>query len=255
MYLAGRNQPLSHLSLQKGFAVLKEAGAEAVELCHEHPQMAPDRMSPQFADRIAAMLADAGLRASAVGWHCDYIDSRENFGKLQRLVELTPRFGTDVFITACVGPERDHDAPDRMVRRTRTLAQLAREVGVRLAVEYEPGFLVGDSAALTDLFQLVGSDALAANLDVGHAFLVEDEPLEAIRRLGDRIVHCHVEGMGADAHKHLLPWQGDLPLPAYLHALRKAGFDGALALDLYGVDYAAVAPQCFRYLQRLLDEL
>lgn len=254
MYLSGRNQPLSHLPLKQGLRILSEAGAEGVELCHEHPEMAPEKMSPDFAERIADMMEWAGLRASAVGWHCDYIDSHENFEKLQRLIGLAPRLGTDLFITACVGGTGDEQAHERMVKRTRTLAELAAGVGVRLAIEYEPNFMVGTCDGLMRLFDDVDVDALAANLDVGHVFLVEDEPLEAIQRLGPRIVHCHVEGMAAGEHKHLLPWEGDLPLEAYLRALRDAGFDGPLALDLYGVDYAAVAPRCFDYLRSILPQ-
>ena len=34
MLIAGRNQPLSEMSLQDGFRALADAGADAVELCH-----------------------------------------------------------------------------------------------------------------------------------------------------------------------------------------------------------------------------
>ena len=42
-------------------------------------------------------------------------------------------------------------------------------------------------------------------------------------------------------------------LGAFIQALRKAGFDGAMALDLYAYDYEAVAPDALTYLCRLLE--
>ncbi|MHC4788751.1 MAG: sugar phosphate isomerase/epimerase family protein, partial [Planctomycetota bacterium] len=142
-----------------------------------------------------------------------------------------------------------------MVERTRRLAAAAEENGVRLAVEYEPGFLVGDAPALERLFEEVGSPALGANLDLGHVFLCESDPLGAIRRLGPRILHCHVENMARGVHRHLPPWEGDLDLRGYLCCLADVGYAGALALDLYDVDYAALAPPCFEHLRGLLQEM
>ena len=250
MLLSGRNQPLAELSLAEGFDALHRAGADAVELCHEHPAMSPEKASPEQAAGVAEMLADAGIRASAVGWHCDYVLDDANYERLPELIALTPLYGTDVFITACV--KSGEGAWERALERTGVLCEAAEQAGVRLAIEYEPNFLVEDSASLLRLVKEVGSDALAANLDLGHAFLMEDDPAEGIRSLGDRIAHCHVEGMAEGTHKHLLPWEGDLPLEDCFSVLQEVGFDGALALDLYGVDYAAVAPKCFDYLRGLL---
>ncbi len=251
MLISGRNQPLSELSVADGLRALKSAGADAVELCHEHPEMAPDRMDRGLAERIAADLGEIGLAASAAGWHCNFVADDDAFAALPDLISFTPAYGTDVFILAGAwGDDPALWAPT--VERTRRLCDVAEGCGVRLAVEYEPGFLIANAASLLRLIDEVGSPALGANLDPGHAFLQEDDPLGAIAALGDRIFHCHVEGMAAGVHKHLLPWEGDLDLAAYFMALADAGFDGALALDLYGVDYAAVAPRCFAHLRERL---
>ena len=251
MYLVGRNQPLADYGLEEGFRVLKEAGGDAVELCHEHPLMSADRMSTEYAREVASMLQRVGLRASAAGWHCDYVGKDDAFAALPGLIELTPAYGTDVFIIAGAWGD-DAALWDPMVTRTRELCNVAEERGVRLAVEYEPGFLITDADGLLRLFEAVGSPALGANLDLGHAFLCEDDALGAIARLGDRIFHCHIENMCRGVHKHRLPWEGDMDLGAYIKALAAAGFDGALSLDLYGVDYAGVVGDCFAHLRPLL---
>jgi sugar phosphate isomerase/epimerase len=252
MYLAGRNQVLAELPLVESFRGLRAAGFDAVELCHEHRGMSVERMSVDFAADIAAMLAETELRASAAGWHCDYTARDERYEDVQQLIPLTPVYGTDVFIIACSGAGGDQDLWPQAVERTRRLCEIAEGNGVRLALEYEPRFLVHDRASLCRLMDAVGSEALCANLDLGHAFLAEDDPLATIRELGSRVVHCHVENMASGAHKHLLPWEGDMDLGAYFQALASAGFDGALALDLYGLDYLGEAPRCVNYLRALL---
>ena len=259
MLIAGRNQVLDQLALEDGFRTLRAAGADAVELCHEHPAMSPDRMTQpdgaEFARQVGAMVAEAGLKPSAVGWHCEYVTNEVNFEKLKELIPLAPAFGTDIFITSGVGRGEAPNKPELLVQRTRALCDLAERSGVRLAIEYEPNFIVGDTDSLLRLCDQVGSDALCANLDLGHVFLVEADPIGAIRRLGRRTVHCHVEGMAKGVHKHLAPWEGDLNLAVYLRVLAELGFDGALALDLYRPDYPAVAPACFSYLRGMLDAL
>jgi sugar phosphate isomerase/epimerase len=259
LFIAGRNQVLGQSSLEDGFRALKGAGADAVELCHEHPAMSPERLArPDGADlarRIGATVTEAGLRPSAVGWHCEYVTDEANFELLLKLVPLAPAFGTDVFITCGVGRGEAPNKEELLLERTRALCDVAEASGVRLAIEYEPNFLVGDTDSLLRLCDAVGSDALGANLDLGHVFLVESDPIGAIRRLGRRVFHCHVEGMARGVHKHLAPYEGDLDLAVYLRELTAAGFDGALALDLYVPDYPAVAGRCFAYLRSLLEGL
>jgi sugar phosphate isomerase/epimerase len=251
VHLAGRNQLIEGVSLAEGFRALKEAGADAVELCHENPAMAPGKMDAALAGRIHDWLGEADLAASATGWHCDFVADDAAFAALPGLIRLAPACGAGVFIIAGAHGT-DPELWDPMVERTRRLCVAAADCGVRLACEYEPGFLVEDADSLLRLREEVDSPALGANLDLGHAFLQEGAPLEAVARLGGLILHCHVEGMARGVHRHLPPWEGDLDLAAYLEALKKAGFDGALALDLYGVDYLEVAPRCFAYLRGLL---
>ena len=102
------------------------------------------------------------------------------------------------------------------------------------------------------LFLEIPSQNLAANVDLGHVFICDPDPLAALHQLGPKMVHGHVSGMPAGVHDHLLPREGELDLTLYLRTLREIGFDGGLALDLYKYDYEAVAPQAVRYLHDLL---
>ena len=76
--------------------------------------------------------------------------------------------------------------------------------------------------------------------------------MAAIKSVGDRIVHCHVEGMAEGVHDHMLPQEGDMDLKAYLAALQTIGYDGPLSLDLYRHNYEVVAPDAIAYIRGLL---
>ena len=255
MKLLGRTQPLAKYPIRQCLQVIRSLGFDGVEICLENPDLAPSRLTPSLAQEVRDAVASLALSPHSVSWHKDYVYDDGAFDLTRQAIELVPAFGTRIFVFA--GPGRrtgDQEEWSQVVRRTRELVAVAESSGVVLAEEFEPGFVVGSTADLLRLFEAIPSPHLAANLDLGHAFLCDPDPLEAIRRLGSRIVHCHIENMRTGVHDHLLPQEGDMDLGAYLQALAQAGFTGGLALDLYKHDYEAVAPAAIRCLRALLPQ-
>jgi sugar phosphate isomerase/epimerase len=253
MKFLGRTQPLNHLPIDSCLGVIAQLGFDGVEICLENDDIAPDSLTVERAEAVAARVAELGLSPHSVSYHRDYIYDDNELDRTLKAIELTPRFGTDVFVFS--GCRRHDDAEqewDRMIERTRTLADVARKHSVWLAQEFEPGFVVGSTEQLLKMFTDVGSERLAANLDLGHMFLEDPDPLMAIRSVGSRIAHCHIENMAQGVHRHLLPHEGDMDLASYLRTLVEVGFEGGLALDLYGVDYEAVSPPALQFLRSLL---
>lgn len=256
MKLLARTQPLAKYAIHRCLEVIRQLGYDGVEICLENPDLAPARLDAALVAAVHAQVADLGLAPYSVSYHKDFIHNDTFLRETQEAIRWTPEFGTDLFVLA--GTRKRPDDPDewpRMVDRTGELVRVAEECGVTLAEEFEPGFIVGCTAELLRLFEEVGSPRLAANLDLGHVFLCDPDPLAAIRQVGSRIVHGHVENMAAGVHEHLLPWEGAMDLGAYLRALREVGFAGGLALDLYKHDYEGVSPRCIAYLRGILSEL
>lgn len=253
MKLLGRTQPLAKYPIRECLRVIRDLGFDGVEICLENPDLDPARLTAALAHDVRDAVARLGLSPHSVSWHRDYVYDDEAFALTRQAIALTPEFGTRIFVFG--GPcRRSGDAAEwrLLVDRTRELVALAATCGVTLAEEFEPGFVVGSTADLLRLFAEIPSPHLAANLDLGHAFLCDPEPLAAIRKLGGKIVHCHVENMRAGVHDHLLPQEGDMDLRAYLEALAGTGFTGGLALDLYKHDYERVAPAAIAHLRTLL---
>ena len=256
MQILGRTQPLAKYPVLQALEVIKALGFDGVEICLENEDMAPGTLTPGIIAAVRQRVMELGLKPFSISYHVDYLYSDAYFETSKMAIQMTPEFGTNLFIFS--GPARRTGGAAefaRMVERTRELAEIAERSGVIMAEEFEPDFVVGTTAQLLQLFAEVDSPALAANMDLGHVFLCDPDPVAAILDVGDRIVHCHIEGMATGVHDHLLPHEGDMDLKAYLEALRTAGYDGPLSLDLYKHDYEAVAPDAIAYIRGLLAEI
>lgn len=256
MKFSGRTQPLSpRYAMLDALAVIKQLGFNGVELCLEIDEVSPGRLNQEQISAIREKVESLGLSPCAVGYHKDYIYDNELFERTETAIRQTRSFGTNILIFSnAVKRTGDLAEWNLMIERTRPLVKLAEDEGVILAQEFEPGFIVGSTAGLLRLFDAIPSPNLAANFDLGHAFLTDPDPLAAIRQVGPKIVHGHVENMRAGLHDHVLPQEGDMDLGAYLSALAQTGFNGGLALDLYKYDYEAIAPEALHCLRSLLRE-
>lgn len=256
MKLLGRTQPLADYPVLRALEILQGLGFDGVEICLETEEMAPEDLTPQKVAAVRQSVIELGLQPFSISYHQDFVYSNAYYETTREAIQLTPEFGTDIFVLS--GPQKrtgDEREWSRMVERTRGLAEVAERCGVILAEEFEPGFVVGSTSDLLRLFDEVDSPALAANLDLGHVFLCDPDPIEAIRKVGSKIVHCHIENMATGIHDHLLPHEGDMDLKLYLSALKDIGYDGPLSLDLYKYDYEVIAPEALAYLRELFNEL
>jgi sugar phosphate isomerase/epimerase len=254
MIIAGRTQPLAAHPWREVLQTLCDLGFDGVEVCLENPDLAPALLNKDVAHEAKELLTTLGFAGWSVSYHKDLLDDRF-FAETVKAIELTPLFGAQVLVIG--GPSLQAAWPnvwERLAARLQELCAVAADCGVTLAEEAEPGFVIGSTADLLRLCDAVGSDRLAANLDLGHAFLCDPDPLGAIAALGARIAHVHIENMNRGVHDHQLPWEGDMDLGAFVAALQHVGFRGLAALDLYRHDYVAVAPRAIAHIRNLLRE-
>ncbi len=251
----GRTQPLAHDPIGRCLQTLQQLGFDGVEICLENPDLHPSQLTHAQAQGIRDLLQTLGLTSYSVSYHKDYIHEDDELALTLKSIEACPSFGTDLFVFSG-GKRQSHDQTEWnwLVTRTRQLVACAEEHGVTLALEFEPGFVVGSTADLLRLMDEIDSPYLMANLDLGHVFLCDPDPIAAIHSLQGKVAHGHIENMRTGVHDHLLPQEGDIDLAAYLGALHEIGFDGPLALDLYKYDYEAVAPEALCFLRGLASQ-
>ena len=111
----------------------------------------------------------------------------------------------------------------------------ARELGVRVAFEPEPGMFIERPVGYGRLVEYMGSDGedLGLCLDVGHLVVTGDLPVEReIKRWASRLIHVHLDDAVAGTHEHLMFGEGELDLSAVLNALVEVEYEGLAAVEL-----------------------
>jgi sugar phosphate isomerase/epimerase len=250
----GRTQPLSQISIGEALDALKRVGFDGVEICLEHPDIAPERLDAELVGRVKGQCDELGLGRS-VSLHKDFIHDDAMLRDTLTAIRWTRAFGAEVLVIAGSRPRGERESEwQLMIERTRELVKAAEAEDVILAVEFEPAFIVGSTADLHRMFEAIPSPHLQANLDIGHVFLCDPDPLAAIESLKGRIPHGHIENMARGVHRHLPPWEGDMDLKAYLQTLTRIGFAGPMALDLYKEDYREVSPRSLEHLRSCLPK-
>ena len=102
------------------------------------------------------------------------------------------------------------------------------------------------------LKERVDHQMFALTLDVGHAFLTEDDsPADCIRSFGPAIKNIHLEDMKTGHHRHLQFGEGELEFPAVFEALKEINYAGLINVELSRHSRNAVkaAGQAFDFLK------
>ncbi|NLU72899.1 sugar phosphate isomerase/epimerase [Streptomyces sp. HNM0575] len=147
-----------------------------------------------------------------------------------------------------------HTAWPRLADGTAALLAAAQAAGVALAVEPEPGHLLGDLAAFHRLRTTLGEpEGLGLTLDVGHCLCLEREPPhECVRAAAPWLRHVQIEDMRPGVHEHLPFGEGELDVPPVLAALREARYGGLVTVELPRHSHAGPdrARESIRHLRR-----
>jgi len=260
MKLAGRNQVLPRLSLTEAVTLIQDAGYDALELSalRGTETAFPDIAEKYVIDHVKELCTRVpGFYVSALSCHANYATDDYIYGIQERLLRVAHSYGTDIVIMSTFVPFGDRlrhgeELYSRLIERTRKLCDIAERENVRIAIEVEPNQLFNNLDSFFRVAEAVGSPALGINFDIGHIFLSEPDVEAAIERCRGLIFHGHIDNMCRGEHCHMLPWEGDIDLLAACRALKAAGFDGTMALDLYFHDYASVSKQCADYIHREL---
>jgi sugar phosphate isomerase/epimerase len=116
----------------------------------------------------------------------------------------------------------------------RTLCAYGETYGVIICVENMPfgKQQLARVAPLLEFVKEVDSPWLRVCLDTGHCACLGDDPIEAVRLLGDKLAVLHVHDNDGKGDRHWFPGLGIIDWEAFMHALVEIGFEGALSLEV-----------------------
>lgn len=87
---------------------------------------------------------------------------------------------------------------ERVIPYWTETAKLARQNGVRIAIEMHPNFVAYNPHSMRRLAD-IAPGTIGCNFDPSHMFWQGIDPVAAIRNLGDTIFHCHAKDTRIDA--------------------------------------------------------
>ncbi len=176
---------------------------------------------------------------------------------LRSSIDLAVALGSDC-VSLWSGILRDDiDEAAAFARLTESLSQVidyARQQGVVVGFEPEPGMFIDTMSRFEQLSQRVASPHLELTLDIGHLHCLGEVPIASqIRRWGSRIVNVHLEDMRHGVHEHLMFGEGEIDFPPVLAALREVGFAGGVHVELSRHSHVGpeVASQAFQALHSM----
>ena len=251
MKVYARTQAFTKDPLFPSLKRLKKMGFDGMEICFEHPEVM-SLLQKNKISKLKDFLNGKVFEHFSCSYHQNLADD-DRFEETKKAMAFSAALGARDFIIANVlGNRGDKALWDIGLARTKELYNVSHALGLRLLVEPEPVYVLHSTQDWIKMRDELGED-IYANIDLGHAFLTDVDPLGDIARIGSKVAHCHIENMAAGIHSHLLPWEGDMNLADYIDTLRSIDFDGPLALDLYREDYIAVAKKCLDYIKKLID--
>ena len=154
---------------------------------------------------------------------------------LKDIIDKACAIGIDKFIIHASGePIDENDRTKRMECAKNSLNILAtytKERGGVLCVEDLPRTCLGRDSS--DILELISANEnLRVCFDINH--LLEEENIDFIRKVGDKIITLHVSDYDRVNERHWLPGEGINDWQQIISELNKIGYSGAW---LYEIDY------------------
>jgi sugar phosphate isomerase/epimerase len=264
-------------TLSEAIDSIADIGYGAVEVMADVPHALPARFDRRDRSALKQKLADRRLSVSNINaftlfacgdtYHPTWIeeDALLRQARIQHTigaVELAADLGAKTVSLQPGGPLigttlTRQQAAERFAEGLHQVLPRARELGIILAIEPEPGLFIESSAEYLEFKQTYfgEQDLVKMNCDIGHLFCVGDDPADVVRRLAPHVAHVHLEDIGSNrVHQHLTPGKGVIDFSAVFSALRDIRYGGRVTVELYPYETTAagVAKMAWEHLMPML---
>lgn len=214
-------------------------GFDFVDLCLE-----PDAAAAENVSGAAIRLALDRKRLGVVGHLAWYLPIGSPMRQLRdaavtaigAYLEVLRDAGAPTATVHAHWPPSMFTAEEGLAWQSDTLRR-AVTIGARLGVGilYEPIGSELDTPENT-LRVLDAVPGLGLHVDIGHCNLWGRRPADLIRLFAGRIRHVHLHDNDGRADLHLPPGTGKIEWPPVIAALRAAGYDGTVTLEVFSRD-------------------
>jgi sugar phosphate isomerase/epimerase len=111
------------------------------------------------------------------------------------------------------------------------LLDFCKEWGLKLALENTlPGELGDKIDELLSLVNKFNSSCMGICLDTGH-INIEGNPIEAIKKIGSKLIHLHIQDNLGQIDNHFLPGKGNINWEKLINLLRQIKYEGIFMFE------------------------
>jgi sugar phosphate isomerase/epimerase len=264
-------------TLREAIDSIAAIGYGAVEVMADVPHALPAQFDRKDRAALKKQLADRGLVVSNINaftlfacgdtYHPTWIEEdtllrqarvMHTIGAVELAAELRAKTVSLQPGGPLIGTTLSREAAgERFAEGLHQVLPRARELGVILAIEPEPGLFIESSAEYLEFKQTFfrNDELIKMNCDIGHLFCVGDDPADVVRRLAPHVAHVHLEDIGKNrVHQHLTPGKGVIDFRAVFAALDDVRYSGQVTVELYPYETTAagVAKLAWEHLNRLM---
>jgi sugar phosphate isomerase/epimerase len=120
-----------------------------------------------------------------------------------------------------------------------SLARMAERYGVTLCVKAHVGAAIYNTPTTLQLMQAIDSPAFGIDMDPSHIYRANENPVEAIAAVIQRVKHVHIRDckgrqQGPGKPEDQANGRGDIDLVGYVRVLHENGYTGPLNLEVIG---------------------
>ena len=251
--------------------IISSAGYQGIEIMADIPHAYPLHLTDANIRDIRTALNDHGLQVSNLNafmhhadgdtYHPSWIEDdpalrAKRVDYTLRCIDLAAQLGAPNISTEPGGPLHGmsrEQGLDLFKEGLRQVEARAREAGIRILIEPEPGLLIENSQQFIELFQCLDPGVFGLNFDVGHFYCVNEDLPHLIRSMKGIAHHFHLEDIPPSrAHHHLMLGEGGIDLPEVLNTIQATGYAWFVTVELYTYVHSApeAARDAFSYLQR-----
>jgi sugar phosphate isomerase/epimerase len=222
-----------------------------------------ETLTQSQANEIQAELGELGIAVSALGYYPNNLDPDANVRRAanahtEAVIRAAALLGVPV-VNTFVGADQWKSADDNLadaIGMLRPLVDVARDLGVRLAIENCPMIFSSDEwpggrnaaycpAQWRRLFNEF-DETLGLNLDPSHLVWLMIDSARVVREFGERIYHVHIKdleidrdglyergtiSMGVGWQVPRLPGLGEVDWSRFIATLYAAGYEHAVVVE------------------------
>lgn len=262
-------------ALEDALCILAELGYSGVGITLDVGHLDPYRTGREEVQRTRDLLLRLGLAAVIETGGRYVLDPRRKHwpsllsseGRKRRIdfllrgLEIGEALGARVLSLWSGAPEPAVSREESWRRLAEGLAvveQAARQRGMALGFEPEPGMLVASLEDYRELRRRIPASrapALKLTLDSGHLQCTEEPPhARWVREFGGELVNFHLDDARGRVHEHLPLGEGEIDFPPLLEALVEVRYPGLALVELSRHSHAApeAAARSMEFLRKSL---